>query len=329
LANYEVVKILLDAGADPNICNADGTSPLATAFCVAFADKAEVSTVSVAQEGLGQSQSPAASVTRRRQAEKIIEELFRRGARAEAGSGQSYLKLLKTALYGNSTSILASLLAPRADADDAPLVAMEALVSDSSELLNYLLNMRKRKNTQLDRLKQLLTLFIDGRQSGGGADHEDPGVGANLTIACRLDVNMTRAGRTPVHDLVLASVFAVANASKAVGALPHASLAFERELIDFLVAKGAQINQPDQNTGFTPLVSAGTRWLLVSSSYYPALLTTHATAHSSVGPQPAEGKHRLLLSGPGLESDRPPALPRGGALAHHSRQGSFPRHAYA
>jgi hypothetical protein len=285
---------------------------------VAFADKAEVSTVSVAQEGLGQSQSPAASVTRRRQAEKIIEELFRRGARAEAGSGQSYLKLLKTALYGNSTSILASLLAPRADADDAPLVAMEALVSDSSELLNYLLNMRKRKNTQLDRLKQLLTLFIDGRQSGGGADHEDPGVGANLTIACRLDVNMTRAGRTPVHDLVLASVFAVANASKAVGALPHASLAFERELIDFLVAKGAQINQPDQNTGFTPLVSAGTCWLLVFSSCYSALLTAHATAHLSVGPQSAEGKHRLLLSGPGLESDRPPALPRGGALAHHS-----------
>jgi hypothetical protein len=115
----------------------------------------------------------------------------------------------------------------------------------------------------------LQPLFIDGRHNGGGAYHEDTGVCTDLAIACRLDVNMTRAGRTPVHDLVLASVFAVANASKAASALPHASLAFERELIDFLVAKGAQINQPDQNTGFTPLVSAGTCLRIVFSCKWP------------------------------------------------------------
>jgi hypothetical protein len=234
LANYEVVKILLEAGANPNIANVDGNTPLHTAFCVAFADKAS----------LGVSDDPhAVAMSRRRRAEKIVEELLVHAA--EPGAGKSRIGMLKTALYGNNPAILASLLKLRPNGVSVG-TSVGGLLDDANDLLPYLLNMRRRPTTQVGDLKELLALFIDG-------EAEDE------AIPYRVDINGVKAGRTSVHDLVLSSVFTVANApaDDLQSASTRRMLACERELLEFLVAKGAVLNQPDENTGFTPLISAG------------------------------------------------------------------------
>lgn len=241
LCYYEAVKILLEGGADPNICNAVGAPPLHTAFCVAFSKKS-----SIIPAGQECSNLPS----REHLSELIIRELLNHGAETDLGGGGHYT-FIKTALYGSNPAILAMIL------KKAPPESIDGIFhSEKADLLVFLLNLRRQPQAQFNDLKDLLDIFIGNLKT---AENKHT-----------IDVNSLSRGRTPVHGLLLSSLFSVVKASQKDEPIPNRSLMIERELVIHLFSHGASLNIPDHTSHFTPLTSAGKFTSHPVQTWFPA-----------------------------------------------------------